>query len=488
YLFLICLAGLTVASIVTYNMQPEAKSKVPILYWVTDPNPARELQIATFKKWLAKQQGAPKFEVRVDSANNDQSKAVIQGVSGVAGDLLDHCFGARLDYYTQIGLLLDVTEDAKKLGFDPSKTYPSIRPEITINGRQYTFPCNVYAKMLWVNKATFERFQQPLPPRHWNIETFEKMGKAFVTKANAEQKYRRYFYVNDMPSNLMYWSLGLDVFNETMTKCILDDPRYVRVLKLIWKWTNEDHLIPTSAERQSFATESGYGGATFQLFNSGNYAMVWCGRYALIQFRKFGKMKLDVVYPPNFEMEVTEIGTRATGVYAAGKYREMAKYFLAYLASRDYNMNIVHDADALPPNPAFTKTEEFLRPKDYPNEWGCHEQFAQAAINIGIPRTRSPFVLATTTFRLIWQGEDAFKSGVKTAEEVSRETARRINEAIELTLRENPRLRPYYQEQLALQKKIDEYRRQNRKVPLKWILNPFYRKWYKFKKLCVENE
>jgi multiple sugar transport system substrate-binding protein len=144
-------------------------------------------------------------------------------------------------------------------------------------------------------------------------------------------------------------------------------------------------------------------------------------------------------------------------------------------------MNIVMDADALPPNPTYTKMEEFLRPKDYPNEWGCHEAFAKALDEIAIADSDSPFVQRNRAYDIVWQIEDKLKNERCTAAEAVQEMTERINERIDLVLENKPDLRPLYEKRVELQKKIDEYRKSGRKVPLDWISNPFHRKYYVFK-------
>jgi len=552
-IFCVSLAALVAASVITVFMNPEAQTTVPVLYWVTDPNPARTLQVATFQQWLAKN-GYPRFELRVDTANASPSKMLIQGVSGVGSDIIGHCGGMRMRYFNSVGLLTDVTDWARELGFGPGYTYEAMEPEITVSGRQYAFPCNVYAHMLWVNRATFRQHGVPLPPSRWTFEQFEQMGKAFVRVANADGQRHTVFFANGANTRAWRRSLGLDVYNETLTRCILDDERNVRVLRLIHQWTYDDRILPSAADREAFATEAGYGGSNFQLFNSGNYAMVWCGRYALIQFREFGGLELAVSEPPHGGFPVTSTGTRAAAVYRGGRHRDLAKYFLAYLASEEYNMNIVRDADALPPNPKYTETEAYLRPlpllpdlqpifdyadtdservtafadafyavtdnwdrskpldvaslpapprpasmpegdyaaklqefrKDYEamlvtyrNEWGCHEAFSEAAKTIAVPASSSPFVLEGVAWRHINQVEEAFMSDRCSAEEAAEMTGIRVNEEIERTLRENPKLKPRHDELLRRQASIDACRREERPVPLEWIANPFYRRYYK---------
>lgn len=487
YVFMGSFAVAIIASWFTWSIQPDVTSDVPVLYWVTDPNPARELQIATFDKWLAKDPSRPRFEMRVDTANMDHSKMLIQGVSGVASDIIGHCGDSRMYLFQEIGLLEDVTESAKRLNYDPSYTWQAIVPDITIDGRQYGFPCNVYVHLLWVNKATFKDCGMDPPPKRWTFEEFEELGTEFVKRANEGKTRQDVFFINGTHVDVWRRSLGLDIYNETLTRCILNDPRNVQVLDMAWRWTYEARIIPSRADIEAFATQAGYGGATLQLFNSGNYAMFMMGRYALIQLREFAKdsggLELAVSEPPHGGFPNTGIGTRAAAVFVGGKHKELARYFQAYLASEDYNMNIVLDADALPPNPKVTETEEYLRPKDYPNEWGCHEAFSDAAREIGIAYSNSPFVLSDTANRIIIEAEEGAMTRKR---ELSPRAAcamaeERVNEKIALRLEQNPRLRPLYEERLAIQERIDRYRREGKAVPLEWISNPFYRKYYVFK-------
>ena len=370
HVFVSALALLLLASAFTYWIAPGVRSDVPVLYWVTDPNPARELQVSTFQAWLEKH-GWPRFVLAIDTANMTSDKVLIQAVSGVCADIIGHTGGSNMRLRQAVGILEDVTEWAAELGFGTDRTYPAMHPELTVDGRQYAFPCNVYAHMLWINEETFAKYDLPLPSRRWTFAEFEDLGQRFVAAANAPDQPRMHFFADSLDISQMIRSLGLSRYNETMTACTLDDPRMAEVLRLIYKWTYQDRILPSLADRQSFTTDAGYGGSTMQLFNNGNYAMFRCGRYGLIQLREFSlerrrhdrpALRLEVCEPPHGGFPNTATGTRAAAVYRGGKHRDLAKYFLAYLASDDYNMNIVRDADALPPNPAVTRTEAFRRP------------------------------------------------------------------------------------------------------------------------------
>jgi multiple sugar transport system substrate-binding protein len=225
---------------------PGVHSDVPVLYWVTDSNPARGLQIKTFHEWLAKNH-YPKFEMRVDTANADFSKRLIQSVSGVASDVLDHTGSGTMYFYQEMSLLEDVTEWGKELNFGPDQTYPAIVPEITVDGRQYAFPSNVFAHMYWANRATFRKYGMDVPPARWTFEEFERIGKEFVKRANEGKKRQDVFFVDSINTRPMMRSLGVDVFNETLTRCAVNDPRAIEALELAMKWMTVDHILPSSA-------------------------------------------------------------------------------------------------------------------------------------------------------------------------------------------------------------------------------------------------
>ncbi len=491
YLFLGLLAALTLASVGTYLAEPGTLSGRPTVSWVTDKNPARELQVATFEAWLVDNgftdgtdpSGDPRPAVTLvtDIANRDMTKQIMQGVSGVGGDVMD-LGGADLGYFRAIGLLRDVTDAAKKLGYGTDQTWPAIVPDLTVDGRQYLFPCNVSVALLWVNKATFQKYGLPIPPRRWTVDEFERQGRAFVAAANKGNPRERVFFVHDIDQNWIARSAGLARFNETLTACVLDDPRYARALQYRYDWTYRDRLMPSASDMASFDAQQGYAGPELQLFNEGHLGMFARGRWALIQLRKFGDLDLAVCEPPHLEMPNTTIGTRAAGVYVGSPHPEWAERFQAYLASEAYNMQIVDGADALPPNPKYTQTEAFLRPPGHKNEWGIHQFYAETARDIAIADDRSPFVLDADAWRIINEWRDRMMNNRATAAEAARGTARQINDYIARTVAADPAARAEYQKRLATQKQIESLRAAGKPVPLSMIQNPFYRKWYVFKK------
>jgi multiple sugar transport system substrate-binding protein len=500
HLFLIIGLLLLGASAALRLADSERRSDVPILYWVTDPNPARSEQVRLFQAWMKRNHPDHPCELRIDSANGDTtpagaaapdpSKKIIQAVTGVGDDIMDLGNGGQVRYLQAIGALRDVTADAQRLGFGPDATYASIVPELFVGSpgqqRQYAFPCNVVSYMYFVNRATFKKYGIELPPVRWDFQQFEALGKRLVAAANPDPRHRTVFLTDSVPTEVVRRSLGLTTFNETGTRCVLDRPENVEALKLGYRWTYVDHILPTAAEKLADAA-FGYGGEVPQLFNNGNYAMMWNGRYLLIQLREFNKSRarhgqppldLTLVECPNGGFPNTMDFTRCAAVYAGGTHQDLSVYFLQFLASEDYNLQIVRDADALPPNPIYTHSPQYLDPPDHPEEAEINAAFAKSIQETALGYNYSPFVLYAVAGQIDLDTVDAYMNDQLSAEAAARQEADRINGEIQLTLQQNPSLRPLYEQLTARQKQIEDLRAARKKIPLDWLSDPFYRKYY----------
>ena len=481
YLFLAIFAALAVSTGVTMLLDRKDTGGVPEVFWATDLSPARIRQAKLFEKWLV-EQGQPKAHLLIDSANSDFSKRLIQGVSGVMGDIVDCWDGkSEMQFLQEAGMLMDVTEQAKAMGFSLDKTYEAIAPEILINGKQYAFPANVFSQMLWVNPAAFERVNQPLPPMRWTLDEFEQRGKAYVEAANPPGQPRKYFFTDPiMPMHRQIFrrGVGTSLFNETLTASRLGDPRNVGLMDRVYKWVYVDRICPSLADASSFSAQGGFWGSNGQLFYDGNYAMYLLGRYALIPLRELGDKPLKVVEPPNGGFPNTLVGARVSAVYRKAKHPELALEYLKFLTSPEYNEELVLSADAMPPVPKYADSENFRQPPDHPNEWGTHQAFRDVIDTIGIVNETSPFILPRLAARIEQNAFDTFMAGMMTSQAAFADADKRMDEEIRRYLAENPEMREEFEKRKKLQVEIDRRLAAGEKIPASWISNPYYQKYY----------
>ncbi len=396
---------LIVTSFVTYHFLSDVEGDRPVVNWIANPTPTRKAQVATFYRWLEKNNYPPiKINFDAEGRASTQVKIIVQGVSGVGSDVFD-CYPGQVRLYQSIGILNDLTEVAEKMGFEGTRTYPGIQEAMYVNGHQYIFPRNVASHFLWVNMEAFNRVAMPIPPDVWTIDEFEKIGKEFIEKSNQGKEHQTVFFTKDLTIGdriVMVRSNGVDFFNETLTQTNLKCLAYAESYERIYRWINNLHIIPTLAESKELVTSTGnaVSNVHVHLFAKGNYGLMPGGRWGLMYFREVGFKNLSVSELPHGGFRNTTFGFGGLAVYEGTKEKEAAHYFVKFMASEDYNMGIVENADGLPPIPKYTKTEEFLHPPDHPNEWGLHGRILQIAEEIAILRSESPFILLDTTTRL----------------------------------------------------------------------------------------
>ena len=474
--FAACVVGLGLLSAALFLTQSDREGDVPVITWITQNDENKRAIVDTFHQWI-KDQKLPPVELRIDNTNQDPTKKLVQGVSGVGADLLD-LYLYETDLFPATGMIADLTEDAKRMGFGPEATYPALYDDVITLGRQYTFPRNTGVTLFWVNRGTFAKYNVPTPPWRWNSDEFEALGRRFVAAANLPGTRQRVYFANGVSRDVLRRGLGLTTFNETGTFCTLDDPRNVTVLTRVRKWVVEDRLFPTKEEDAAMAADiTGYG-SMFSHFTSGRFAMIYTGHWAFIMIRPRGVFQLAAVEPPQDGFPNTEMGAGGVGVYEGTKHREHALRFMQFLASEPFNRLIVRQADSLPPVPKYAETEEFLHPQGRENEWGVHGAFAQSGRETGILYSRSPFVLFSQTFRIEMETYEAMIAGRLTPAEAAKQMADRINTEIRLTVARNDRLRALYEERLELQRQIEARRAAGRPVPAAWVTDSFHRAYY----------
>ena len=480
--FLVSLGALGAASAFLYWSRPERKSTLPVLTWVTTDDPVKRETAALFMKWRAAQ-GLPPCEMQIDHASGMMSsetappKQLIQGIAGLGGDLMDVSF---LEVFQKSGMLTDLTAAARRGGFGVDQTYPAIRNDFLVDGRQYAFPRNVDVEMCWVNRDTFRRYGIPEPPTRWNWDQFESLGKRFVAAANPPWSHRRGFFLSSLEPVVLRRGLGLATFNETMTRCLLDDPRNVEVMRRLYRWTVEERLMPTEAEQRELASSdtNELNGALSGLA-SGQFGMIYHFLWALIELRPMGDLNLKVVEPFTSGFPNTQIGGGGVAVFARSRHPELAFQFLRFLTTEPFNLLVVKSGDGLPPIPAYAKTDAFLHPPGHPGERGAQEAFAKAGSEIGIAMSRSPFVPFTVMQRVDIEEMEAMLADRISPEEAARASAERINDEIATTVREDPALARLFAERVEVQKQIDARRAAGRPVPAAWISDPFYLAYYR---------
>lgn len=477
---LLCLATLAVSL-----TRERAIAEHPPVFMTGSPGPEMSERLEAFQKWQATRGGSA-INLQLDAVNSGMNKIIMQGVSGMAADILQANGSADLGYFASIGLLADLGPYAKKGGYLPDRFLSAIRGEMLVEETQFGCPVSLYLLVTYINRATFEELGLEVPPPQINWEEFERRGKEFVAKANPPGQRPRRFFVSGVNTTALRRSLGLDSFNETLTRCTLDDPRNARVLDLIHRWTYKDRLIPSGTDMAALVSDGDAGvfGPRLYQFKIGNIAMITGGNYLTPALRRLGSIPLSVTMPPYAEFPNAILGAQMLTLYAGSKQPEAAVAYFEFLQSEEFYQTLLHNGDGIPTTKEQAHREEYLRPPDYPNEWGCNEEIVRSVEEAGFPYTVSPFVSFGVYNRIDNAAIDRFNTGLLTAKEAGERAAMEINDEIALNIKRRPALRKKHDELMTIQKEIEARRARAEKVPREWIRNPFLKAYYEYKGWC----
>lgn len=480
-LFLFIAIILCLATFYTWITQADKPAR-PSIVWTAGLSQERQEQVELFHKWLLDKgytapDGGPLFTVRLEATSNQS--ALIQAVSGMAGDLIDHVSVKR---FAPMGVLEDMTDFARQNGLDPGSNYGTARELLMYDNRQYAYPCNLASPGLLCNVNIFHKYGMEAPPEEWTPEDFERIGLEFIHRANKGKSRQEVFFAGSMREMILpiARSMGEDVFNETLTAPNLKSEAFIKALTLYHRWVEELHLIPSAAEIASENNDnsSANGEATPQ-FVAGRYAMITTGRYVNMDLRRFkkGPVTLSFSQFPEYGFKNLVLRSRNTAVYRGAKEKKYAEIFLLFLAGKEYNELIIESSDGLPPNPKWAESNpRYHIPPGREYEGNLHSNELKWARSIAIPESFSPYYpLADNR---IFEAYERVAAGLSTPRAALELSARFIEHTIRENIARNDRLREHYKHACEIQKKINEYKTAGKKIPANWIMNPFYRKYY----------
>ena len=459
-------------SVLAVRTLPEQRSHVPLMYWCTDPNPARGAQTATYEQWLV-DNGYPPINLKVDSHNMGMMKVIIQSVNGIGSEIID-VGGLQLRPYVAAGVLLDVTELADRYDFGLDQTYGAVQEDIIVDGRQYAFPCNVTGRPLTINRALLEREGLPLPKFEWTWDEFLQWALK-VRKLDDKGNTTRYAI---MPFDVkaIWLTNGGTIFNETLTRCVIDSPQVAEATRYYYDLMFKYKVMPTPVDIDSMGARGLYGGSALHFLGNELVLAVRIGRYGQIRLRSFKAFAPDVALMPHKLIPLQFAYARASAVNACADDPERVARFLQFLADEPYNRLIIHDADALPPNPRMANEVAFLTPKDFPNEHGVHEKWFRAAADYGVSREYSPFVNAMIVERIITKFKSGIESQAISIEQALRGMTDEINKELERTIDRDSSLRRRFELATARQDELDRMKTQHQTIPSDRIDNVVLRR------------
>ncbi|MCK4325792.1 extracellular solute-binding protein [bacterium] len=484
--FLISIFGiLALWTLVTVALIPgkEAGDKTSLV-WTTDPNPQREMQVDIFNKLY------PDCSLRIDPDNSGVMKVVVQSSAGMGPDIIGQIH-IRDNYqiYHEAGLLWDITEQAKKMGFGPETLPEPVRPLVMMrvmnkNGefedRQYVYPCNVYHGYIIYNKNIFDKYGISYPPEDLTWEEYINIAKKLTIYENEGDKIPLIFGSAGMGSYLkiLIWEKGEDVFNKDGTRCLLNRKGVIEAMVFYHDILFKHNTEPTPTQQAGVSSQGGaFGSGYMSWFGGGKVAMFWGARWNLIQFRRFVTdqrqakeewikehpdadkyegpevLRMGACFVPRFKQgrRYTVVRARCVGINKKSKNREAALNFMQYLTSEEYSQIINQGADAKPGNKKYINMNLFRHP-DWPGEEEVHLMSIKS-IPYGRIVSRSMFISNATVERILKKTTDQLIADPELKPDdiaqIMQRASDKINLEISRAIERNPHLQKIYKKLLS---------------------------------------
>lgn len=373
---------------ISYSFWAEAKQ----LAW-------REKIVSSFMKLH------PNIDVKLQHvAGEYQAKLLTQIAAGTVPDVIE-IPADQLTPYASTGTFVDLEPYIKEdKDFNQADYIPQALNALKCKGIQYALPERVLTTVLFYNKNMFDEVNLSYPDENWTWDDLLAAAKK-LTKGKGEEK--QFGFLGSDDRDLWIYLYGGKIYNEDMTKCIINNRASIRSLQLWADLVNKYHASPTVAETGTQGWES------LIFFVPGRAAMNLSSNFMLQFYKEIKKFHWGVAPIP----KDPETGKRVTINYVDGnaistqsKHKKEAWELVKYLSKTI----ALGGETVIPPVKSFSNP---LMPKEY------QETFLDALDYGTIKVSTKPF-----TRHIIKEELDRLWMGEQTAAEACKKIEAKLNE------------------------------------------------------------
>lgn len=414
------------------NSNKDADGKEQITFMFRGGEDEKKAYSAAIKKFEEEED----VKVKIISTDADQYATKLQAaISG--GNMPDVFYveQSNLMPYVDNGVLLDITDEIEKSGFDLSNIWEygvnSYRydGEKVGSGPLYGLPKDVGPFALGYNKTMFEKSGIALPDKDkpYSFDEFIKVSQELTKDSNGDGELDQWAtgfnVVWSLPA--FAWSNGADWINDDKTKVTVDTPEFAEALQLFADLQNKYKVTPSISDAQTLDTYQRWMNGEIAFFPVGPWDL---STYAGLDF------EYDLMPWPAGATgkSAAYMGSLGIGVSSKTKSPEKSVKLVEYLSASEEGQQQLVDAQIQIPN-LIDMAETWA--SDTETMPSNKEEFLQIVQDYGraLP--------AATTYNAEWY--DAFYidiqtvlDGDKTAAEYVKETQpkmqSKLDEAIQL--------------------------------------------------------
>jgi len=314
----------------------------------------------------------PEVVVKYEPVPGDfRSKILTQLAGGTAPDVFFVPLG-DISGFAKRGTLVDLTPYIEKDRQYFSKIHPLLMKAQTYKGRYYALPGNCGTNLLYYNKGLFDEAGLKYPDGNWTWKDMLEAAKKLTKQRNGGKQYG--LLIPGYMWLFMIYSNGGRVWNEDMTKCIINSKESRQTIDYI-----RDAFVKYKVSPSPYEMREQGGG---EQFIRGNVAMYMGNSWeiATIGIRSYGsKVKWDAIMVPPPEKgkrRMYELQYNSLGVCLQSKNPELAYELAKFMIESERVKFLVEVGDSLPMRKEGAELEYYL--KDPNRTEKCREQGLKA--------------------------------------------------------------------------------------------------------------
>ncbi len=445
WIFLFAFVLLVGLSLVAWSIAPKpVEDGKVVLTLVSDPNPARDEQVALFNRLN------PQYHLRLDPSNGGTEKIIVQSMGGVGPDLF-HAYDAfQLSTFVKAGIAWDITDELPALGIARADLWPANDANYIVDGRVYGHPTNIVADALWFDKTVFDAEGVPYPRGPWTWDEFVAYAKQLVRR-DADGRITRYGVLIDRYKwREFVLQFGGSIYSADGTRCIVDSAEAVNGIRCLYDLMYVHRVMPRPVDEAAMVSSGGWGsGGALKFFAAGRAPIALGGRWwlCLPEIRDSTTLKLGVAEGPHGTRRVWLGYGKGTLINRSSPNRQAALAYLAFQHGQAYNDLINRQADGLAPVQKYCFTEQYLHDPEHPRE-DFNAVFTDV-MRFAVSEPTSPFINGSTAMRLITEQLDMVWENRKTPAEAMQRAAAAVNAQIAKNLERDPQLKDRFQHALV---------------------------------------
>lgn len=302
----------------------DGKTKLVMALWDEEQNKTMKKMIEVYQK----ENPNVTVETQLTTWAEYWTKLEASVTGGDAADIV-WMNGLKADGYVDAGILMDVSEVAKKLDVD-SNFPKTLVDAYTYDGKNYAIPKDFDTNALFYNKEMFDKAGVAYPTEDWTVEDMQKAAEQ-IKPSLGEGEFATAVAYNSGQTTFQgsIYANGGYILNEEKTKMGWDDPKTIEAVK---PWVNMLTSGVSASQDQMADT------LPDSMFEAGKLAMLMAGNYMISTFElnESIKGKYDVVSRPSFNGKKTDvINGLGYAVNAGTKHKEESLKFLEWLGGEE---------------------------------------------------------------------------------------------------------------------------------------------------------